>query len=230
MIIAVSGIDTGIGKTEATGLLARAVMDAGKNVITQKMVQTGCCGIAEDILRHREMMGCGVLEIDRQGLTCPYVFPMPASPHLAARQEGVKVDPAVIERSTSELQQRYDVVVMEGAGGLMVPLDGDLLLVDYLALHHYPLVLVTSSRLGSINHTLLSLEACRRRNLPIAAVLYNRFAEEDAVIAADTRLFLEKYLRSTSPGTPVIELPDTRSRVTGETARQLARAVISILP
>ena len=88
----ISGIDTDIGKTYATGALAQALLQQtlvpqkGSNsvptsIITQKLVQTGCEGISEDIIRHRDMMGIPLQAVDHQGLTCPYVFKKPASRH-----------------------------------------------------------------------------------------------------------------------------------------------------
>ena len=71
-VVAVSGIDTGIGKTYATGLLAKALLEEGRNVITQKIVQTGCEGVAEDVVEHRRIMGIGLQDVDREGFTSPY--------------------------------------------------------------------------------------------------------------------------------------------------------------
>ena len=92
-IVFVTGIDTGIGKSVATGLMARWLAQRGRTVITQKLVQTGCRGpVAEDIAVHRRLMGTGLLDVDRDGTTCPCIFAYPASPHLAARLEGRVVD------------------------------------------------------------------------------------------------------------------------------------------
>lgn len=84
----VSGIDTDIGKTVATGMLAKQLLQQGKSVITQKPVQTGCQDIAEDIAVHRKIMGIPMQEADEQRLTMPEIFSHPASPHLAARLDG----------------------------------------------------------------------------------------------------------------------------------------------
>ncbi|MBN1278520.1 MAG: ATP-dependent dethiobiotin synthetase BioD [Chlorobiaceae bacterium] len=197
-VIAVSGIDTGTGKTVATGLLGRAMLDCGVQVITQKLVQTGCAGrVAEDIFEHRRIMGIGLMAEDLDGLTSPYVFPYPASPHLAAKLGKQIIDLAALRRATFRLQQSYGTVLLEGAGGLLVPLDGDQLLADYIRDAGYPLLLVTSSRLGSINHTLLSIEACLTRGISIKGILFNRFREVDRLIGDDSldmiRHFLKRY-------------------------------------
>ena len=91
--VVVCGIDTDVGKSVVTGLLARYFMDQGKIVITQKPVQTGCADRPEDILVHRKFMGTDWLTPDEQGLTCSYCFPLPASPHLAAEHAGTEIDP-----------------------------------------------------------------------------------------------------------------------------------------
>jgi dethiobiotin synthetase len=187
-VLAISGIDTGIGKTVATGLLARRFVEAGLKVITQKIAQTGCEGVSEDIARHRELMGIPLQEVDHDGTSCPYVFRFPASPHLAAALEGREIDFMAIRRSTFKLQKLFDLVLLEGVGGLLVPLTAELLFADYIRDAGYSLVLVTSSRLGSINHTLLSLEACAARHIPVRGVIYNRFDERcGEAIALDTR-------------------------------------------
>jgi dethiobiotin synthetase len=193
-VIAVSGIDTGIGKSVATGHIAKAFAGAGVRTITQKIAQTGIEGTSEDIVVHREIMGIGLQDVDLDGTTCPYVFRHPASPHLAAAMEGREIDVMTVRRSTFMLQKRYDLVLLEGAGGLLVPLNGGLLFADFLRDAGYGVVLVTSPRLGSINHTLLSLEACISRGLDVRGVVYNRFGEFDAAIAEDTRGVIERSL------------------------------------
>ena len=88
----------------------------------------------------------------------PEIFSYPCSPHLAARIDNRPINFDKIENATQELARRYDTVLVEGAGGLMVPLTGEYLTIDYIADKNYPLIFVTSGKLGSINHTLLSLE------------------------------------------------------------------------
>ena len=204
-VLFISGIDTDIGKTYATGLLAKALMQQGINVITQKLVQTGVAidssgemNIADDIVTHRQLMGMPLQPCDLDFTTCPYRYEKPASPHLSAALANEPLDPDVITRSTIALQNDYEMVLLEGAGGLLVPITTELLTLDYVAEQGYPIVLVTSGRLGSINHTLLSLEAIKSRGLTVHSVIYNHIHDDaeqtDAEIANSTIDFLQAYL------------------------------------
>ncbi|MBV5303266.1 MAG: ATP-dependent dethiobiotin synthetase BioD [Chlorobium sp.] len=207
-VIVISGIDTGIGKTFVTGLLGRALLLQGRNVITQKIVQTGCEGVSEDILEHRRLMGVELQDADREGLTCPYLFRYPASPHLAARMEGREIDPLHIRRATLALQKRYELVLLEGVGGLLVPLAPELLFADYIRDSGYGLLLVTSPRLGSINHTLLSIEACVKRGITIRGMIYNSFQSVDKLIADDSRDVIQHSMKKAGCSAPLINLRD----------------------
>ncbi|MEI6638393.1 MAG: dethiobiotin synthase [Chlorobium sp.] len=207
-VIVIAGIDTGIGKTFATGLLARALLQNGKNVITQKIVQTGCEGVSEDIVEHRRLMGTGLLEVDREGLTCPYVFRYPASPHLSARLDGTEIDLMRIRRCTLALQKRYELILLEGVGGLLVPLADELLFADYVRDAGYGLLLVTSPRLGSINHTLLSIEACVKRGIVLRGIIYNSFQPAAKLIVDDTRYLIQRALHNAGYCAPVVNLYD----------------------
>ena len=204
----VSGIDTDIGKSYTTGFIARTWNSEGRRTITQKLIQTGNTGISEDIELHRRIMGCGLLPEDREGLTMPEIFSYPCSPHLAAEIDGRPIDLAGIERATVELSRRYDAVLLEGAGGLMVPLTRQLLTIDYIARKGYPLIYVTSGRLGSISHFLLGLEAVRARRIRLHTVAYNLFPrEEDDRISRDTEGYIRDVLAREWPDTQSVTVP-----------------------
>ncbi|WKS96517.1 dethiobiotin synthase [Gallibacterium anatis] len=205
-ILFVSGIDTEVGKTIATGVYAKNLMAQGFSVITQKMVQTGCDNISDDILVHRKIQGIELTEDDRNGNTCPYLFRYPCSPHLAAKMENRHIDATIIDEKTKLLAQRYDYVLLEGAGGLAVPYQADKTTLDFIAERQYPLILVTSGKLGSINHTLLSLMVCQQRNIEVKALIYNRFPEKDKFIEEDSQQYLQQYLQQYSPKTEFILL------------------------
>ena len=205
----ISGIDTDTGKSYCTAWLARRLAESGKRVITQKFIQTGNVGHSEDIDLHRRIMGSGYLPEDREGLTMPEIFSYPCSPHLAARIDRRPIDFQKIEQATDELARRYDIVLVEGAGGLMVPLTEEYLTIDYIADHRYPLLFVTSGRLGSINHTLLALEAIRQRSISLHTVLYNLYPTvEDKTIQEDTMHYIHTYLQKHFPDTRMLEVPE----------------------
>lgn len=206
-VIFVSGIHTDAGKSYATGWLARELMNQGKRVATLKFVQTGNIGRSEDIDVHRRIMGCELPE-DARGLTAPQIFSYPCSPQLAAEIDGREIDLNAIDSAIATLAERYDTVLVEGAGGLMVPLTDDFWIIDYVASRALPLILVTNGTLGSINHTLLSFEAVERRAIPLHSVIYNRhFDSKDPRIAADTVAFLRRYLSRRHPSTPLLLCP-----------------------
>lgn len=204
----VSGIDTNVGKSYATGFLARSWNERGIRTITQKLIQTGNEGMSEDVELHRRIMGCGWLREDEERLTMPEIFSYPCSPHLASELDKRPIDFRKIERATEELSRRYDAVLLEGAGGLMVPLTRDYLTIDYVVDKGYPLIFVLSGRLGSINHALLNFEAIRRRGIPLQAVVYNLYPEgEDKIIQKDTEMFLRDYLKKHFEEAAFIVLP-----------------------
>lgn len=195
----ISGIDTDCGKTYITGLLAYQLRKSGVNCITAKIVQTGCTGISEDIIEHRKMMEIDLLPEDKNKETCPIVYTFPASPHLSANIDKKPFDIEKVTTAFSDLQKKYEVVLTEGAGGLTVPLTNELLTSDYLKSSQLPLVLVSSSRLGSINHTLLSIDFCSNNNINLIAIIYNQFPDDDKAIAKSTYQFLEEYLEKNYP-------------------------------
>ena len=204
----ISGIDTGIGKTYTTGYLAKLWNAQGKKTITQKLIQTGNIDISEDIEQHREIMGMGWFPEDEMKLTMPEIFTYPASPHLATKIDGREIDFQKIENATAQLSEKYEIVLLEGAGGLMVPLTTDLLTIDYVAEKKHPIIFVTSGRLGSINHTILSLEAIKNRGLELYAVAYNLKDEsQDELTSKDTAEYLKGYLAKHFPNSLWIDIP-----------------------
>ncbi len=208
----VSGIDTNIGKSYATGYLAKQFMLQGKRCITQKLIQTGNVDCSEDIENHRQIMGIHWLPEDAAKLTMPEIYPYPASPHLAVKLAGRDINWAKIQTATATLAAAYDVLLIEGAGGLMVPLSENQLILDYIIAQGYSVILVSSGRLGSINHTLLSLAMLRHKAVPLHALAYNHADDSaDPIIAEDTARYLQGVLARDFPTAlwfdiPVIEL------------------------
>lgn len=206
-VLFISGIDTDAGKTYATAWLAQQIAAEGRSVITQKFIQTGCTDSSEDIEAHRRLCGMELQPVDLDHTTAPIIFSYPASAQLAARIDGREIDLGLVEAATGRLLGLYDCVLLEGAGGLMVPVTDEVSTIDYVAAHRLPVVLVTNGRLGSINHTVLSLEAIAHRGIELAAVVYNHHFDTDPVIAADTRAYIARYLSRHFPATPLLDLP-----------------------
>lgn len=206
-IIFISGIGTNVGKSYATAFLGNILREKGFNVITQKMIQTGNVGYSEDIDLHRQLMNMEHVEDDRNGLTTPIVLSYPASPHLAARIDNYTIDMSHVTEATEKLSEKYDIVLLEGAGGIMVPIKERYLTIDYASELNYPLAIVTGGILGSINHTLLTLEAIKNRGLKLKYLIYNRYFDEDPVICKDTVDYLKGYISEFFPETEFIEMP-----------------------
>lgn len=203
----VSGIDTDAGKTFATGYYAAQLQKQGCTVITQKMVQTGCKTISSDIEQHRRIMQMPLLPFDLDGTTCSYLFDFAASPHLAAQLAGTEIDVNRIDGDTLRLSQSFDRVLLEGAGGLFVPITPNLFIIDFIAQRKYPLILVSSARLGSINHTLLCFEACKTRGIELEGVFYNQYPQTNELIAADSRQVIQHWCKEWFPNAWFQDLP-----------------------
>ena len=203
----ISAIDTDTGKTIVTGLIAKYLQEKGESVITQKLAQTGCKGISEDILKHREIMNIPLSLYDQDGTTCPYVFPFPASPHLSAKRENTKIDIDIINKSTQILQVNFKYLILEGVGGIHVPLTLEYSILDFLQEKEYPIILVTSAKLGSINDTLMRLEIAQNRGLNIIGLVYNNFPETHESISKDSKKIFKKYLKKHFPKAGFAEIP-----------------------
>lgn len=201
----VSGVDTDCGKTYVTAHLAAHLFHRGVRVVTQKPVQTGCDTASDDLVAHRQVMGTAMLPEDRERRTCTYLFQRPCSPHLAARLEGATIDPGRIDQDTAYLTQRYDCVLIEGAGGLFVPLTEELMTIDYVASRRLPLLLVATSHLGGINQALLSVEACHHHGVDLRWLVFNRFASDPQDLADDALEQISRHSRQLFPGLAVVD-------------------------
>ena len=186
----ITGIGTDVGKSYATGWLAKEIAATGKSVITQKLIQTGNRDVSEDIEIHRRIMGIPMQSVDLCRVTAPIILSYPASPHLAAKIDGIELDYGVASAATDTLLNKYDHVLIEGAGGLMVPLKERYLTIDYITGHKLPTVVVTNGRLGSISDTLLTLSALAAAGADVFAVIYNPYFDKDKTIADETLGYL----------------------------------------
>lgn len=195
--IFVTGTDTGVGKTVITGFLARHLISKGHNVITQKWVQTGCPDFSStDVAWHLKIMGRSRNDIhDYLKDVLPYRFNTASSPHLACRIEGRRISPAKIIKSFRVLSRAFDFVIVEGAGGALVPFDKNNLLVDIAKKLGLDVLIVAENKLGAINHTLLTIEALRKRKMRILGVVFNNQESEKRIVTQDNPLIVEALSR-----------------------------------
>ncbi|MGB2630961.1 MAG: dethiobiotin synthase, partial [Candidatus Omnitrophota bacterium] len=162
--------------------------------ITQKWVQTGCVGFSEDIAVHMALMGKTEEDIKEYFIeVAPYVLGFPSSPHLAAKLEETVIDQRKIENSFQSLQKEFDVVLVEGAGGAMVPVDETKMMIDIVGDIGMPVLIVAENKLGAINQTLLTIEALRTREIDIIGVIFNQRSKDvDDIILKDNPEIVEK--------------------------------------
>ena len=177
----ITGTDTSVGKTIVCGLLAGFLRESGVNAITQKWVQTGEGGRHADLGMHRRLMGLPE-DVPEDALKdlCPYRFAYPSSPHLAAKREGKVVDPAVIEAAYRRLESAHDIILVEGSGGILVPLAKGLSVCDLVARLGLSVLIVVKNRLGCVNHALLTVEAVSQRDIPVEGLIFSRVNEEES--------------------------------------------------
>ncbi len=165
-VVFVTGTDTGIGKTWISGQLALAALSENQSVAYYKPAQTGCPIDAPEDPDYIKALLPGRVHTE-----CRYCFEPPVAPLVA--DTGRVIDPQVLQADVRRLSQAYDRLIVEGAGGLMVPLTEDMLMIDLIEALKIPALLVSHCRLGSINHTLLSLEALQARKIPVAGLVIN---------------------------------------------------------
>ncbi|MEI6167764.1 MAG: dethiobiotin synthase [bacterium] len=174
----VTGTDTGVGKTfVAAGLLA-AFRAAGRNVAPMKPVQTGCRLrkgklMAPDLMASLKAGGMRVSAAEKVDMA-PYCFQPACSPHLAARLAGQRISLNHIERAYLRLSRIYDGVIVEGAGGVLVPLNAKESMLDLMRHLQLPVLLVARAGLGTINQTLLSLRILNEARLSVLGVVLNQ--------------------------------------------------------
>jgi dethiobiotin synthetase len=180
--IFITGTDTGVGKTVVASALARLLHVNGVNVGVMKPVTSGCKEenghlVSEDAVLLAWSAGVAGADPDM----APYKFRLPIAPSEAAKRDGVRIDFRLIADSFARLSSRHDLVIVEGAGGLMVPLSGELLLADLVMHLSLPIIVIARPDLGTINHTLLTCFAARQLGIAVKGVIINDYPEKPGI-------------------------------------------------
>ena len=178
----ITGTDTGVGKTLVSTGLITLLKERGMRVGVMKPVESGCRRengglIPEDAI----LLKNAAKSQDELDIINPYALEAPLAPALAAEMEGVEIRLEVIQSAFEVLTSRYDIVIVEGAGGFLVPIFGDFFMADLAKELDLPLLLVTEAKLGIINHTLLTLAHAREREIPVLGIVMNRTSDQQGL-------------------------------------------------
>ena len=166
-----AGTDTGCGKTTVGTVLAHSARERGMRVRVLKPVETGCeLRGGEPFPADAAALAAAAADPSPLERVCPYRLRLPAAPGVAAQHEGVEIDPERIETAYARAAAEADLVIVEGAGGLLVPVCEGLDMAGLARRLGLGLVVVARAALGTINHTLLTLEAARARGLAVHGV------------------------------------------------------------
>jgi dethiobiotin synthetase len=180
----VTGTDTGVGKTLVASALAVGHVTRGRRVAVMKPIETGCDTAPQDaqtllgLVSDSNDLNVNGTSFDI-GRVCPYQFKMPASPEEASKAEGVEISPERIYRIYADLAASSDCIIVEGAGGLLVPVSATVDMAMMARQMRLPLVIVARAGLGTVNHSLLTVRMARILGLRVAAVVLVRSKEVD---------------------------------------------------
>jgi dethiobiotin synthetase len=194
----ITATDTEVGKTVVAGAIANWFKRRGSRVGVCKPVATGCKHVREGLVSEDAefLAHCADAAVPLD-VICPQRFVEPLAPAVAAERAGRALDWEAIDRSLNEIASQSDVMIVEGVGGVMVPMDGKIFVRDVIQWLGLPAVVVVRAGLGTINHTLLTLEALRTAKIPIAGIVINRYPADNASLAEETNLrAIEKYTRT----------------------------------
>ena len=189
--IFVTGTDTGVGKTLVSLALIAAFRKAGLKVGALKPIETGVGEAGPlDAIALRDAAG----STDSLATICPLQFALPAAPNAAADAEDRQVDLAAIDAAYETLAKGRDLMVVEGAGGLLVPIRDDWTMAELARRLDLPLLVVARARLGTINHTALTLEVAASKGLPVLGVIISHEGGPISAADASNLLVLKKLL------------------------------------
>lgn len=212
----VTGTGTGVGKSVVAAAICAALADRGARVAAFKPVVTGLDDAPAGWPPDHELLALAASAGQGPEDVAPYRFGPPTSPHLAAELAGVAVEPQELETAADAAGRGADALVVEGVGGLLVPLSPDYLVRDLASSLGLPLIVAASPALGTINHTLLTLEAARAAGLDVAAVVMTPWPATPSVVEASNRETLRRI-----GDVPVVGLPRVDPRSLAAAGRSL---------
>ena len=183
----ITSTDTDVGKTIVAGAIAHWFLKQDKQPAVLKPVASGCEKRREGLVSaDSEFLAHCSNTRHPLDLICPNRYALPVAPAIAAQQEKQPMDWEAVDRSIKLMSPGADLMIVEGAGGVLVPIDNKYLMIDMIAAFDYPTVVVARPSLGTINQTLLTIEALRARKIKIAGVVINRYPMDNVGLAEET--------------------------------------------
>ncbi len=167
----VTGTDTGVGKTFFCASLIKALKEKGFSAIGYKPIETGCSPECEDAKALGKASGLYLSPL--------YSFKTPVAPSVASELEGIPLDISALNLKIAFLKEKYAPLIIEGAGGIMVPITWNYTYLDLVKDLSIPVIVVALNKLGVINHTLLTVKACLEAGVKVVCVVLNSFRAED---------------------------------------------------
>ncbi len=223
-VLLVTGTDTGVGKTWVSCGVLRAARAAGLRIAARKPAETGCDPDASGKLVGADAVALHAAAGADEAVdaVCPIRLPDPLAPSFAARRAGVTIDVREIVASCRQRAREVDLLLVEGAGGLLVPISGRYSFADLARELDARLLLVVGARLGAINHALLSLEAAAARVIPVAGFVVNHFSSVRD-LATDTLAASLRELTDAPLLAEIGQCVDPASLLSRDAVRDLAR-------
>jgi len=183
----ITGTDTGVGKTLVAGGIAALFKNKGTNVGVMKPIATGCKWVDNNLVSDDAVFLKSIAEVeDEYALINPVNFEQPLAPSIAARLSNTKIDIEKVRTSYDILCERHDYMIVEGIGGLLVPIDEYYFVVDMAEEMELPVIVVCRPTLGTINHTLLTVSYARQHGLDVKGIIINESAENCDIVVKDT--------------------------------------------
>ena len=198
----ITGTDTAVGKTVVSAALAVALRTSGYKVGVMKPIETGVTS-SEDSRSDAARLRTAARSSDTLTEVRPYAFRLPLAPLEAARLEKRRIAVSTIIRAIHRLQSRHEILIVEGVGGLYVPVTSSSNIADLIYRMKYDAIVVGRVGLGGINHALLTLDALRRCNIPVLALVLNRSLPAETVRARAQECSTVKVLGQQA-GVPVV--------------------------
>jgi dethiobiotin synthetase len=223
MSIFVTGTDTDVGKTVVTAGIVGALRARGLAIGVVKPVQSGAVAddAAGDAARLKSLAGVG----ETLEEIAPFALAEPLAPLVAARREGRELELDAVVARVHAIASRYDGILVEGAGGLLVPVGEDWTIADLAAALGYPVLVVARTRLGTVNHTALTVAVARERGLDVVGVVLDGATDESS---ADNRALIEQFASVPVLGQlPWLDAPVTAARVQGIVEENLELDVLA---